>query len=155
MSSNIAIIDWLLAEAAKIPSTDNPLLGSTLKSGDTVIGQLLEEEWQLFRLAGTYHDQMVALAKGADQKDWSKETQEKIDYFADLHQFAQDIVLSNVQHRLEFKYQAKFIGFLEDGSIVTSSESGPPAPILTVRAFELDPKDVAALLGGGDPKKLN
>lgn len=153
MSFQIAIIDWLFQEAAKTSSTDNPLLGSTLQSGDTIVGALLEDEWKLFRLAGFYHDQTVMLADGLEQKDWSKETQEKIDYFVNLKHLLEMIVQTNVLHRLGWKYFKT--GFLEDGSIVTFSEMPPPNGAFKIRAFELNADDVCDLLGGGDPKKMN
>lgn len=117
MSVELGILDLLRQEAAKISNTDNPLRGAVQKSGDTVVGQLLEDELQLLRLAGSYHDQSVAIAGGVAQKFWSPETQRQIDRLVNLHQLVQDLVITNVMHRLGWKYF--HIGYLEDGSIVT------------------------------------
>lgn len=117
MSSKLSILNFLEQEAAKIPSTDNPLLGIIPQPGDIIVGHLLEEELQLLRLVGFYHDQAIALAGGRPQNTWTKETQDEIDRLMNLKGLAQDLVNENVMHRLGWKHFN--IGYQEDGSVVT------------------------------------
>jgi hypothetical protein len=119
-SMQITLLQTLLAEASKLPESENPFAGSVREEGDVVIGSLLPDEIKLSRLACAYHDKATTLTGGRTGYVVLEDQEEnnKLGYASGMNKLIQELVRYNIMQRLNFEQSERSIGYLEDGSIV-------------------------------------